>query len=451
MHTLKLIKTNAFLLAIGLCLSVPPTHAQAVQVATGLPSNPATQLTLEQAEQLALKNNPRISVQQLLALAQHQSLRETRSRWMPQLDGNITGVDANQASRISSGMLTSSQLLQHAGLGVELDQLITDFGRTHNLVASAKLQERADIANATATEQQILLATDYAFYNVLESQATLDIANQAVATRQQIADQIAALTKNKLKSDLDLSFADVNLSQAKLLQLDSQSNLQAAMNGLTAILGSDQQTQYRLIDPQLADATLALPTNDAESLVTRAMSQRPDLQSLQLAQQSAILYAHAQRDQLLPSLNALGIVGATPVGAATYYTPNWYGAIGVNVNIPIFNGFRFTAEYNEAKLIAQAAGERSRDLHNNIARDVRSAWLQSNTAYQKVSVSQELLKEADMGLQLAQTRYQLGLSSIVELSQAQLQQTGAAISNANARYEFAFSLATLRFQTGDRP
>ena len=90
MHTLKLIKTNAFLLAIGLCLSVPPTHAQAVQVATGLPSNPATQLTLEQAEQLALKNNPRISVQQLLALAQHQSLRESRSRWMPQLDGNIS-------------------------------------------------------------------------------------------------------------------------------------------------------------------------------------------------------------------------------------------------------------------------------------------------------------------------------------------------------------------------
>jgi outer membrane protein len=409
------------------------------------------QLTRTEAEQIALKNNPRISVSQLLALAQHQVLRESRAGLMPELSGNLTGVDAVQGSRISSGILASSRLAEHAGMGVQITQLITDFGRTQNLIASSKLAERAQQANAEATREQILLATDYAFYNVLEAQATLKIADQTVNTRQDLSDKVSALTKSKLKSDLDLSFANVNLSQAKLLQLDSKNELDAAMAALVAILGSDQQPgqgEYQLVE---ADAALPAPPVDADSQIAMAMRQRPDLLSLHLTQQSEVKFSQAQRDQILPTVSALGILGKTPWGASEYFAPNWYGAVGANIEIPIFNGFRFTAEANEAKLRAKAEGENARDLQDTIARDVRSAWLQANTSYQKLAVTAELLKNANLGLDLAQTRYQLGLSSIVELSQAQLQQTQAAIDDANARYQYGFSLAALRYQTGEQP
>jgi outer membrane protein len=134
-----------------------------------------------------------------------------------------------------------------------------------------------------------------------------------------------------------------------------------------------------------------------------------------------------------------------------YYVDNWWGGIGVNVNVPLFNGFLYSAEAKEAKYRAQADAERTRDLRDRIVRDVRTAWLQANTAYQRIGVTAELLKQANMALGLAQTRYQLGLSSIVELSQAQLQQTSAAIDNTNAQYEYRLSLATLNYQPGTTP
>ncbi len=65
-----------------------------------------------------------------------------------------------------------------------------------------------------------------------------------------------------------------------------------------------------------------------------------------------------------------------------------------------------------------------------------------------MTVTAEFLKEANTALDLADTRYRLGLSSIVELSQAQLQQTQAQIADANARFEYEADLAALRFQSG---
>jgi outer membrane protein len=87
------------------------------------------------------------------------------------------------------------------------------------------------------------------------------------------------------------------------------------------------------------------------------------------------------------------------------------------------------------------------DLRNRIARDVRTSWLNANTVYQRLSVTQQLLDQANLALDLAQTRYNLGLGSIVELSQAQLQQTQAEISNAQAGYDYRVAEAILLYET----
>jgi outer membrane protein len=411
------------------------------------PSQGNESLTRKQAEQLALTNNPQISVVQLLALAQKQVVRETRSALLPALNGNLTGVDAEQASRISAGSLTASRLLYHAGAGLDLSQLITDFGRTHNLVASSKLQARASKQNAQATREDIVLAADLAFYNTLEAQATLEIARSTVKARQAVADQVDALTANNLKSTLDQSFAQVNLSQAKLLDLDSQNQFDAAMANLNEVLGTTIDHNYHLVD----DVSLPLPAAaSADAVITLALQQRPDLLALKLNHEADVRFSRAQHELLLPTVSGLGVVGVTPVGSSTYFTPKWYGAAGVNVSVPIFNGFKFHAEASEAGLHAQASDEQSRVLMDRIARDVRTAWLTANSAQQRMSVTAELVKEANTALDLADTRYRLGLSSIVELSQAQLQQTQAQIADANARFEYEADLATLRFQSGSQ-
>jgi outer membrane protein len=315
-------------------------------------------------------------------------------------------------------------------------------------VASSKLQERAQNANALATTEDIVLAADQAFFNALQAQALLKVAEQNVTTRQTTEKQISEMTKNKLKSTLDLSFADLNLSQAKLLLLDAQDNVDSTMAALDAVLGLDRQVTYELVEDS---APLSAPPADADQLLQFAFQQRPDLQALNYSQQAAIKFSHAERDQMLPSITAAGTAGSVPIRPAAYYTNNWWGGIGVNMNIPVFNGFLYSAQAKEASIRAQAASEQSRDLRDRIARDVRTAWLASNTAYQRVAVTAELLNQANLALKLAQTRYQLGLSSIVELSQAQFQQTDAAIGNTDAQYQYRLALSTLNYQIGATP
>jgi outer membrane protein len=405
-------------------------------------------LTRTDAEQMAIKNNPRVSVGRLLALAQHQVVRETRAAEMPTATGSITAVEAKDATRVSAGSLTASRLFTHAGAGGGFNQLITDFGRTRNLVASSKLQENAQNANALATTEDIVLTTDQAFYNALEAQALLKVAQQNVDTRQTTDTQVNEMTKNKLKSTLDASFADVNLSQAKLLLLDAQNNADSTMAALDAVLGLDRQVTYELVDDT---APLQPLPPDVNQLIQTGLQQRPDLQALNYTQQAAIKFSHAQHDQLFPTISAAGTAGSVPIRPAEYYVTNWWGAVGVNMNIPIFNGFLYSAQAKEASIRAEAASEQSRDLRDQIVRDIRTSWLATNSAFQRVAVTAELLKQANLALGLAQTRYQLGLSSIVELSQAQFQQTDAAIGNTNAQYQYRVALATLNYQIGATP
>jgi outer membrane protein len=119
----------------------------------------------------------------------------------------------------------------------------------------------------------------------------------------------------------------------------------------------------------------------------------------------------------------------------------------VNIGIPVFNGFLYTSKAKEAALRSQATQERLRDIRNQIARDVRTSWLNAKTAYDRLSVMQQLLDQANLALNLAQARYRLGLGSIVELSQAQLQRTQAQISNVGAGYDYRLALAILQYQT----
>ncbi len=405
-------------------------------------------LTRQEAERIALANNPAIHISQLLAKVQHQVVRERRADALPDLTGNLTVVGAKEDSRFSSGSLTSSALFNHAGEGVELRQLITDFGRTSNLIASAKLQEKSRVANAVASRDDIVLATDQVFYQTIEAQATLKVAIQTVEARQTLTDQVSALAASKLRSTLDLSFAQVNLSQAQLLQLDAQDNLGSAKAALSDVLGFDTPMDYELVD----DSDNLPPLSpDSDGLIVQAIANRPDLQSLIYSEQAAQKFSKAQHRQLFPTLSALGVVGQTPIGSPQYFTTDWYGAVGANLSIPIFNGFRFTAQASEAALEAREASEQTRALRDQVVRDVRIAWLNANTALQRVTVTAQLLTESSTALDLASTRYKFGLSSIVELSQAQLQETEAAISNARARAQYNMTIAALNFQIGVQP
>ena len=418
------------------------------QAQAQIPSRgPAQRLTLQDAEALALKNNPQISVYRLLSLASGQVTREQKSAYYPNIYGSLTAAKPrDDGSRIAAGYLNNPQVYERAAGGVTLSQLITDFGRTNNLVAAATLHAKAADMNALATADQIKLAVDQAFYNALQTYALQQVAVETVRERQVVSDQITTLYQNKLRSQLDVSFADANLAQAKLLVLDAQNNYQAALSTLSEVLGYSIQQSFDLVDTA---APMEPPTDDVSKLIDRAFSNRPEIASQDYEFQASQRFQKAERDLLLPTINAMGVVGRTPVTesiAGIPLFPSWYGSVGVNVNIPIFNGFLYPARSKEAALRSQAEQERLRDLKDRIANDVRTSWLNTQTAYTRISVTQQFVDQTTLAVDLSQTRYNLGLASIVELTQAELQQTQALIENAAAKYQYRIAQAVLRFQ-----
>ena len=429
---------------IGQAQSSPPSNAVPATSTSTQPTAPANGqvLTLKDAEALAVKNNPQISVARLLALASQQVRREAKSNFWPTAVADITGVDAQENSRISAGGLNNPIIYERAAGGVSVSQLITDFGRTSNLASSANFAAKAEQENALATKQQVLLAVNQAFFGALQTHAVLKVAEETVNARQVVADQVGALAKNKLKSELDLSFANVNLAQAKLLLLDAQNNDKAALANLSAVLGFSSLQEFVLQD---VGETGAAPTGDIDSLINTAFSTRPELLALDFQYRSSEKFKTAERDLMLPSLRAVGTVGGAPV--RNDHLPSWYGAVGANLDVPIFNGFLYSARTREAELRSEAVRDRMVDLRNRISRNVRTSWLSANNAYERLGVSRQLLEQAQLALELAQARYKLGLSSIVELSQAQLQATQAEIGSAQAGYDYRLALAMLQFET----
>jgi outer membrane protein len=399
-------------------------------------------LSLHDAEQIAVQNHPQVQAAQNMAEAAKQQVREVRSSYYPTAFGSLTGVEAENNSRITAGGLNNPIILDRYANGVSVSQLVTDFGRTHELSKSSGLHAQALEQNVSRSRAEVLVQVDEAYFAALKAQAVLQVAEQTVQQRQVVADQITALASNQLKSDLDVSFAQVDLSQGQLLLIQAQNNLQASFSDLSAALGYPDERTFTLVEEPVPGP----PPSDLQQMINEAFQNRPELLAERLNVESASSYATAERDLFLPTISAGGVAGLTPFRQAGL--DSRYAAAGFNVNIPIFNGHLFSARLAEAKYRAQAEGQYLRDLQDRIARDVRTTWLSANSSFQRLSVTAQFLNQATQALNLAQARYQLGLSSIVELTQAQLNLTQAQIEQANAKYDYQVQLQVLKYQNG---
>ena len=419
------------LLVSGLLLGGAPCRGQASQ-----------SLTLQEAEQIAIQNHPQIQAATHLASAAAAQVTEVRSAYYPQAYGSLTGVEAEHNSRVAAGGLNNSIIYDRFAEGFTVGQLVTDFGRTYELVKSSNLKAQAQQENVATTRADVLLRLNEAYYAALKAQSVLLVAEQTVKSRQLVSDQTVALQKSNLKSGLDVSFANVDLAQAQLLLIQAQNDVQASNAELSDALGYSDQRTFQLVD-QLQPPS---PPADVTPLIQEALQRRPELIRQDLNVKSAQSFAAAERDLSFPTISVLGTTGLIPYRQDAL--DSRYAAAGFNVNIPIFNGRLFTARRNEARSIAQAQEQYLRELQNRIVRDVRTAWLNANSAFQRLAVTEQLLTESTQAFDLAQSRYGLGLSSIVELSQAQLNKTQAEIARVSAQYNYEAQIAYLNYQVG---
>jgi len=416
-------------------------RALAQQPATALPT-----LTLQQAETMALRNHPQVQAAQNEAAYSNRQVEEARSAYFPTVNADVTGSGANTGARIGAGYITDSRLFDRVGAGLNFTQLVTDMGRTKNLVASSRLEAQAGAQDVQATRYDVLLQVNRAYFDVLHAQALIRTANETIATRQTVLNQVTQLAQNQLRSQLDVSFADVNLSQANLLLIQSQNSLEEAYAELARALGAAQVVNYQVQEEPLPPN----PPGNPDDLIAQAIANRPEFASLRLSRDAAYKFAEAEKDLKRPTINAFGVAGYIPYidQLTSQAIPSEYAAGAVNVSIPIFNGHLFTARHEAALDRAREADQKLRDEQLRLARDVRLAWANASTAYRRIDVTAQLVQQANMAVNLAQGRYNLGLASIVELSQAQLNETQAEIENLSARYDYQSQYQALQYTIG---
>ena len=428
-------KGTVYLCGLLLC-------AGAISCARG--AEPAA-LTLQEAHETAIRNHPLITVADLKTLVARQAVREVRSAFFPNVSANVVAVgtaDHSNTRLAAIGALNNPAIFDRNAEGVIISQLITDFGRTANLTGSAKLQAEAMANSARATRDQILLAVDGAFYGALEAQSVTRVAEKTVAARQLFLDQVTALATNKLRSDLDVSFARVNVEEGKLLLSKSQNDLQASFAQLANLLGIREEVTFRLADQPLPPQV----STNVYDFVQQGLRARPDLLSVRNQQEAALKFARGEKAARYPTISAVGSAGVVPIHDPEL--PDSYAAAGLVLNLPLFAGGYYSARQQAAELQAQAEAARLRDLENNVIRDVRVAWLKAQNAFDRFRITGQLLETARESYNLAQARYSNQISSIVEFNQAELNLLSSEIAYANTQYEYLAQRSVLDYQTG---
>jgi outer membrane protein len=400
---------------------------------------------LREAQEFALAHHPQIQAAELRARAAGLVVREARAAYFPQVVANATAVAAGSATRIAaSGGLNNPSVFERESNGLLVSQLLTDFGRTPALTASARYQAESAADTVQAVRARVLLEVNHDFFGVLGARALLEVAEQTVDARSLLLERVTALAQANLKSGLDVSFAEVALGEARLLLLRAQDQLQAASAQLATALGSRDAVARPLADEPL----FAVPSENVDELIRTALEARPELLAARAHSEAAQQLAAAEKAGQYPVVSALAAVGFSPYRDDRLMSS--YSAAGVNLSVPLFTGGRLSARAQEARLQASAVDRVLADEENQVERDVRVAWLAARTAYQAIDVTRATQESASRALELAQSRYDLGISSIVELSQAQLQKTQADIANASARYEYQRRRADLDFEVGVR-
>ncbi len=411
-------------------------------VGPALWSQAAAAISLAEAQQIALRNHPRIASAKLAAEASAFVVKQVRSAYYPTLSGNVTGVGTEHGSVLSAGAVTTSSIYSRQASGVVANQLLTDFGRTSSLEQSAKLRDAAENQKVTNTRAQVLIEVQQSYYRALASESILRVARATLDLRRLTLRQVSALAKSSLRSTVDVSFAQVNESQAELDLFRAENDTRASHARLSAAMGYDRDQPFSLSDEPLP----ARLDPNVDALIEQAQRERPDLAVLQLNRQALDRYADAEKRLRNPTISAAAVAGVAPIRDERL--PESYTAAGVNVNIPVLNGGLFKARREEAESRAAAAAKDVQDLSVQIARDVRVAWLDANDAFRRLDVTARMVAEAKEALRLAQARYDNALGSIVELNQAQLNQTTAEIAAASAKYDYLSARSALDYAIG---
>jgi outer membrane protein len=407
-------------------------------------SSGALHLTLKEAVQLALKQNPQRIIAQLLVSESDRNSQIARSALLPQAnlaaDGAVSQYNLNSVE--AQPPRTRAGPYQYIEAGPTFSQTLLNLPliRGYQIGQEGRRKARAD---EQTTREIVVNAVVDQYLLVLRALATRDAASSRVALAQRLYDQASDLQKTGIGLSIDTVRANVELQNERQNLIDAESQTRTTKYGLAEFLDLPREQDLEVTDHL---DFFDLPTLEQNALLDQALTSRPEIRSINSQSRIAKLSTDSAREQRLPQLGFSGFwfyQGQHFNDGIPAYTYD------VSLNFPLFTSGRIHAEVANAKLEEQHVAENRRALVDRIVREVKTALDELNAARSAVDVANLGYRLAQDEVAQADRRFQAGVTTNVEVITAQDALARASDNQISALYRFNLSRALLARATGE--
>jgi outer membrane protein TolC len=308
-------------------------------------------------------------------------------------------------------------------------------------IRAARSLERAGHEEVAASRDAVLTETAQRYLDVLLAQDNLKVRRSAVATISQHAQRAEALLAQGVIAQPDRQRADVALSEARRNLFDAEQRFEIACTALASVTGVARE-QLSLSDSlHYAHSDFRL-----EDMLIAAPSGNHTLQRLQLSSEALDEKANARFADYFPTVYGFGMVNLFEHYMIEKAEPRW--AVGIGASFTLFDGLRRSSEHQEARLQAEALQEVSVEARRNIELLLRKTWMEMRLAEQQyLSLDMDMV-EATENVRLYEKRFSEGLSTSLDVLDAQLRAEGIALGRAAALHEMYASLLSATALSG---
>ena len=403
-------------------------------------------LTLEECIAIALEAQPRVQATLYDYAAARYRVNQAFSPLLPQLSGVVSSTRSNVPTVVTNSVGTNTTIVQTRQFGdtllaqVQLSQLLFDFGKSLAATDAARKLAEVAVENVELQRQLISLTVKEAYTNTLFSQRLIRVQEQAVERAELNLRSAKGFFDVGTRPKSDVARAEVDVANAKVDLIRAKNALRQAIVALNIAMAIDVDTPTQLVDNLIYQPV----TIDRLKLRADSLRQRPEYRQAKLQQAAAEATERQTFRNFFPDITGTGAFG----GAQTPLNEAW--SVGLALNWSIFDGGNRIARYQEAKANTQGATARVKSTELDVIQNVEQAVIAVEEAQERILAAQTLVASAQENFRLAQGRFDAGVGTILELTDAQLALTQAQNTESQALADYRIALALLDRAVGLR-
>ncbi len=395
-------------------------------------------LTIAKVVAITRQNQPTILAARGNVNAGQSRVGQAEAPYYPQVNGS--GSYNRLSPGINSFGMTDNNPYNRLALALNASQMICDFGKTTTKVEIQKTNLDSARADLNAADDSAVFNAKLAYYNILKIARNKEVATETVKQFEQHLAQAKGFFEAGTKPKYDVTKAEVDLSHAKLVQIQVDNSLRLARVVLNNAMGLPNAPDYKIEDT-LTSARFTLPYEQA---LPMALDHRPDLKAMVLKKQAALQSVDLARKGDAPNLS--GNAGTAYTGDVDTNGQGW--SAGVALTVPIFNGHLTRHQIDEAQANADIMAANVTTLQQSIHKDVEQSYLNLQEAEERIATTKLAIQQAEENSTIASGRYSAGVGSPVEVTDADILLVQAKADHNQALYDYRIAQTSIEQAIG---